>query len=79
MTYLVIFIVLLILIYIQVAYTASDSVFGTDKQRYSRFYRLVPITKQAVDGYIALVKELNWKRVAIVSHGDDFNIHVCFA
>ena len=52
--------------------------FGIDKQRYPRFYRTVPITKQIIDGYVALVKELNWKRVAIISYDDDFNTPVCF-
>ena len=51
--------------------------FGIDKQRYPRFYRLVPITEQVIDGYVALVKELNWQRVAIISYDDDFNTHVC--
>ena len=38
---------------------------------------MVPITEQVVDGYVALVKELNWKRVAIISYDDDFNTRVC--
>ena len=61
----------------QVAYTASDSVFGIDKERYPRFYRLVPVTEQLVDGYVALIKDLNWNRVALISYDDDFNIDVC--
>ena len=51
--------------------------FGIDKESYPRFYRMVPITEQLVDGYVALVKELNWNRVAIISYDDDFNINVC--
>ena len=62
----------------QVAYTASDSVFGIDKESYPRFYRMVPITAQLVDGYVALIKELGWNRVAMISHDDDFNIDVCY-
>jgi len=38
---------------------------------------MVPITEQVADGYVALVKKLNWKRVAIISYDDDFNINVC--
>ena len=58
------------------AYTTSSSVFGINKERYPRFYRLVPIAEQAVDGYIALMKELDWKRVAVISYDDDFNMEV---
>lgn len=61
----------------QVAYTASDSVFGDDRIRYPRFYRMVPITKQIAEGYVALIKKLNWNRVAMISYDDDFNINVC--
>ena len=51
--------------------------FGKDKESYPRFYRMVPITEQVVDGYVALIKELNWNRVAVISYDDDFNIDVC--
>ena len=61
------------------AYTASDSVFGIDKESYPRFYRMVPVTKQIVDGYIVIMKELNWNRVALISYDDDFNIDVCYS
>ena len=61
---------------LQVAYTASDSVFGVDKESYPRFYRMVPITEQVADGYLALVKKLNWNRVAVITYDDDFNVNV---
>ena len=38
---------------------------------------MVPITEQLVDGYVALIKELNWNRVALLSYDDEFNIDVC--
>ena len=60
----------------QVAYTASSSLFGIDKVRYPRFYRLVPITEQLADGYVALVRELNWNRVAVISYDDEFYLNV---
>ena len=61
----------------QVAYTASSSLFGIDKERYPRFYRLVPITEQLADGYVALVKKLNWNRVAVISYDDELSLNVC--
>ena len=38
---------------------------------------MVPITGQVADGYVDLMKELNWNRVALISYDDDFNIGVC--
>ena len=61
----------------QVAYTASFSLFGIDKERYPRFYRLVPITEQLADGYVALVKKLNWNRVTVISYDDELSLNVC--
>ena len=58
------------------AYTASDSKFARERHRYPRFYRMVPLTEQVADGYVALIKQLQWKRVAVISHDDDFNINV---
>ena len=60
----------------QVAYTVASSLFGEDKDHYPRFYRLVPIAKQVVNAYVALVKKLNWKRVLIISYDNDFYIDV---
>ena len=57
---------------LQVAYTVTSSLFGEDKDHYPRFYRLVPITEQVVNAYVALVKKLNWKRVLIISYDDEF-------
>ena len=56
----------------QVAYTVASSLFGEDKDHYPRFYRLVPIKEQVVNGYVALVKKLNWQRVLIISYHNDF-------
>ena len=50
--------------------------FGTDKERYPRFYRPVPITEQTTDGIVALINELKWKRVAVIGYDDAFNINV---
>lgn len=39
---------------------------------------MVPITEQIADGYVALVKRLNWNRVAMISHDEDEPYHrVC--
>ncbi|XP_065917614.1 gamma-aminobutyric acid type B receptor subunit 1-like [Dysidea avara] len=59
----------------QVAYTASSSLFGKDKVRFPRFYRLVPITEQITDGYVALVEKLNWKRVTVITDEDELNLN----
>jgi len=61
---------------LQVTYTASFSLFGKDKIRYPRFYRLVPITEQIADGYVALIKKLNWKRVTVITDEDELNLNV---
>ena len=62
---------------LQVAYTASSSLFGKDKRRFPRFYRLVPITEQISRGHLALIRKLNWKRVMIVSYENEFYLDVC--
>ena len=31
----------------------------------------MPITEQIADGYVALVKEMDWNRVAIISHDSE--------
>ena len=59
------------------AYTAGAPLYGVDKENYPRFYRLVPTVKQLVDGYVALIDKLHWKRVAIISHLDEFYFNVC--
>ncbi|XP_065917608.1 gamma-aminobutyric acid type B receptor subunit 2-like [Dysidea avara] len=60
----------------QVSYTASSSLFGEDKFSYPRFYRLVPITEQVADGYVAVVKKLRWRRVAVISHDSELHLSV---
>ena len=62
---------------LQVAYTVASSLFGEDKDHYPRFYRLIPITEQIVNGYIALVKELKWRRILIISYDSEFFLNVC--
>jgi len=37
---------------------------------------MVLLVEQVADAYIALIKQLQWKRVAVISHYDDFNINV---
>ena len=37
---------------------------------------MILVTEQLADSYIALVKELKWKRVAVISHDDPFNLNV---
>ena len=58
------------------AYTASSSLFGKDKVRFPRFYRLVPITEQMADGYVALIEKLNWNRVTVITDEDELNLNV---
>ena len=48
-----------------------------DKKSYPRFYRMVPITEQLADGYVALARKLNWNRVAIISYDSDYYLNVC--
>lgn len=60
---------------LQVSYTVSSSVFG-NTTRYPRFFRLVPITEEFASGFVAVVKELNWKRVAVISYVDEFTLKV---
>jgi len=37
---------------------------------------MVPITEQLADGYVALVKELNWNRVAVISYDSALYLNV---
>lgn len=47
-----------------------------NKTRFPRFYRLVPIAEDFADGFVAVVKKLNWNRVAVLSYDDDFVVNV---
>lgn len=38
---------------------------------------MIPTVEQLADGYLALIDELHWKRVAILSHNDEFYFNVC--
>jgi len=58
-----------------VSYTASSPVFG-DKGSYSRFYQTIPEIKQFFDGYNEVLKEMRWKRVAVIYYDDDFTLNV---
>lgn len=60
----------------QVAYTVSSSLFGKDKVRFPRFYRMVPITEQVADGYVALAENLGWKRITVLTDEDELNLNV---
>ena len=49
-----------------------------NKTHFPRFYRLVPIAEDFADGFVALVKRLNWHRVAVLSYDEDFVFNVKF-
>ena len=44
--------------------------------RYPRFFRLLPIAQDFADGFVAVIKELNWKRVAVIAYIDEFMLEV---
>ncbi|XP_065916335.1 gamma-aminobutyric acid type B receptor subunit 2-like [Dysidea avara] len=56
----------------QVVYAPSSALFSNDRVNYLRFFRLAAMAQQISDAYVALVKELNWKRVAVISYADHF-------
>jgi len=60
----------------QVSYTASSALFAMDKISYPRFFRLIPSLQQFADENVAIVNELNWNRVAIVSYASEFLLNV---
>ena len=37
---------------------------------------MIPVTEQLADVYVALVKELKWKRVAVISDDHEFHLNV---
>ena len=39
---------------------------------------MVPVTEQIADGYVALVKKLNWKRVTVITDGNELNLNVSY-
>ena len=57
---------------LQVAYAPSSALFGNDRVNYLRFFRLATVAQQISDAYIALVEELSWKRIAVISYADHF-------
>jgi len=59
-----------------VAYTVTSPLFG-DRERYPRFYRIVPDIAQYIVGYSEILRELNWKRVAVIYYEDEFSLNVC--
>ena len=58
------------------AYTVTSPLFG-DQERYPRFYRIVPDITQYLVGYSEILRELNWKRVAVIYYDDEFSLNVC--
>ena len=60
----------------QVSYTAGSPLFVEDKNSYPRFFRLIPSLQQFADENVAIVNELNWNRVAIVSYASEFLLNV---
>ncbi|XP_065916322.1 gamma-aminobutyric acid type B receptor subunit 2-like [Dysidea avara] len=59
----------------QVSYTTTSSLFG-DKERYPRFYRLVPDITQYFVGYSQILQRFDWKKVAVIYYDDDFTLNV---
>ena len=59
----------------QVCYTVSSIVFA-NTTRYPRFFRLLPIAQDFADGFVAVIKELNWKRVAVIAYINEFMLEV---
>ena len=62
---------------LQVVYAPSSALFADDRVNYLRFFRLAAMAHQISDAYVALVKELNWDRVAVISYADHFMPDVC--
>ncbi|XP_065916307.1 gamma-aminobutyric acid type B receptor subunit 2-like isoform X2 [Dysidea avara] len=59
----------------QVSYAATSPLFG-DKERYPRFYCLVPDITQYFVGYSKILGKFNWKKVAVIYYDDDFTLNV---
>ena len=47
-----------------------------DITRYPRFFRLLPIAEEFANGFAAVIKEFNWKRVAVIAYADAFMLKV---
>ena len=56
----------------------SSSAFG-NTTKYPRFFRLLPITEEFVNGFVALVEEFEWKRVAVIAFTDEFMLKVTYS
>ena len=63
--------------YIQISYLSISPLLG-NKERYPRFFRLVPDITQYFDGYSAILKKFNWRRVAVIYYDDEFTLNVCW-
>lgn len=61
---------------LQVSYTSISSVFAADKISYPRYFRLVPSSGQFADIIVAIVNNLKWKRVAMITHATYFLLGV---
>ncbi|XP_065916310.1 gamma-aminobutyric acid type B receptor subunit 2-like isoform X2 [Dysidea avara] len=59
----------------QVSYAATSPLFG-NQEKYPRFYRMVTEVTQYFDGYDAILRKFNWKKVAVVYYDDDFTLNV---
>ena len=66
---------IIVMLCCQVSYTASSKVFE-NRTRFPRFFRLVPIAEDFADGFVAVVKRLEWNRVAVLSYDEDFVFNV---
>ena len=52
---------------LQVSYATSSSLFS-NTTHYPRFFQLLPTAEELADGFIAVIKELKWKRIAVIAH-----------
>ena len=64
------------ILHIQLSYAATSPLLN-NKERYPRFYRLVPDITQYFDGFRAILKYFNWRRVAVIYYDDEFTLNVC--
>jgi len=60
----------------QLSYAAISPLLD-NKERYPRFYRLVPSVIQYFEGYHVILKYFNWRRVAVIYYDDEFTLSVC--
>ena len=56
----------------------SSSAFG-NTTKYPRFFRLLPITEDFADGFVAIVEKFEWKRVAVIAFTNEFMLKVTYS